>query len=104
MPFAATPRCYPERVWLVSRERAGRADRLGRVRLAGHADQHLLELEAGERLLVQQRLRDAVERAAVLGEQPDGPGVRLVREPGLLSVTQALRLLRERVVVRPHGP
>ena len=53
-----------------------------------------------KRLLLEQRDRDAVERSAVLLDQADGLGVRVVGEARLLVVAQALRLLRERVVVR----
>ena len=40
----------------------------------------------------------------MLREQADGLAVGVVGEPRLLGVAQALRLLRQRVIVGPHGP
>ena len=57
--------------------------------------------DAVERLLlaVEQRGGNAIERGTVHAEQPQRFGVRLIGEPGLLGVAQALRLLGQPVIV-----
>ncbi len=56
---------------------------------------------ANERLLLEQRLAQSIERRAMLLDQPHGLRVSLVGEPRLFVVPNALGLLRERIVVRP---
>src|SRR5919197_3625507 len=80
------------------------SDRLARAGLGLDVGEEPLDLVADERLLLEQRRREAVERAAVLGQQADRLVVRLVGEPSLLLVAEALRLLRERVAVGAHRP
>src|SRR3712207_2961479 len=86
------------------RDDADRADGLARARLRLHVREQRLDLLANERLLLEERVRDPVERRAVLRDEAQRLGVRLVREAGLLGVARLLRLLRERVVVRAHRP
>src|SRR5919108_2005229 len=60
------------------------------------------DLVADERLLLEQRIGEAVERGTVLREQADGLVVGTVGQTRLLHVAQPLRLLGERVVVGAH--
>src|SRR4051794_16136890 len=82
----------------------GHTDEVARARLHRSVREESLDFFAHERLLLEQRVRNAVERRAVLRQQADGLGVGLVGEARLLAVTQALRLLRQRVVVGAHRP
>src|SRR5438552_9250467 len=78
---------------------ARRADGLCGSRLGRDALNQLEHLFAPEGLLLEQRLREPVQRTAMLLRQPDGLGVCLVRQAGLLVITEPLRLFREGVVV-----
>src|SRR6266498_4685522 len=80
------------------------ADEVAGARLHSRVREKALDLFAHERLLLEQRVRDAVECGAMLAQQPYGLGERVVGKARLLAVAQALRLLRERVVVRAHRP
>ena len=64
-----------------------------------HAVEQLVELLPVERLLLQERTGEAVERGAMLREQPDRLVVRRVGEQGLFGVAEPLRLLGQRIVV-----
>src|SRR5262249_12996389 len=97
--YRRVPAPDPERL-----ERLDGADGFGSVRLARDRGEQLAQLGAGERLLLQQRVGDAVEQGAVLREEPDRLGVGVVCQPALFGVAEALRLLRQRVVVGPHRP
>ena len=66
--------------------------------------EHRLHLVANERFLLEERVREPVERGAVLRDQPDRLLVGVVGQAGLLLVAQPLRLLGERVVVGAHRP
>ena len=61
-------------------------------------------LVADERLLLEQRPREAVESGPMLGDQADRLHVGVVGEAGLLLVAHALGLLGQRVVVGAHRP
>ena len=65
MPCAATPRDATDRL-LGSADARTRADGLGRARLGLDVGEERAELVAVERLVLEQRLRDPVERGAVL--------------------------------------
>src|SRR5437588_11258769 len=84
---------------LLRYDRARDADRLGRPRLRVDVRQHRNDFLADERLLLEERHSETVERCAVLLQQPQSLGVRRVGEQGMLAVAQPLRLLRQRVVV-----
>ena len=81
---------------------ARRADALGGVRLGLHVGEQRLQLGPVQGLLLEQLRRDAVEGAPVLGDEPDGLRVGLIRQARLLVVAEALRLLGQRVVVGPQ--
>src|SRR6266540_1411552 len=66
--------------------------------------EELLHVLAVERLLLEQRSREPLERSAVQLDQPYGLEVGTVRESRLLVVAKPLGLLRERVVVGAHRP
>src|SRR6266542_5816313 len=78
------------------------ADEVARSRLHSRVGEEALDLVAHERLLLEQRARDTVERRAVLAQQAHGLGEGVIRETRLLAVAEPLRLLRQRVVVRAH--
>src|SRR4029450_2719146 len=80
------------------------ADEVARARLDSGVGEQALDLLAYERLLLEQRVGHAIERGAVLAQQPYGLGERMVGESRLLAVAQPLRLLGQRVVVRAHRP
>src|SRR5215470_2851661 len=82
-----------------ARQRNDAADGLARARLGLDVGQEREHLRADERLLLEQRLGEAVERDAVLRDQPHGLLVGVVGEPRLFLVADPLRLLGERVVV-----
>src|SRR5687768_30937 len=69
------------------------ADGLRGLRLRLDVGEERLELRAVERLLLEQRLGDPVERVSVLQEKPLRLVVRLVGQSRLLRVAQTLRLL-----------
>src|SRR6476660_2956907 len=80
-------------------ESAHDADGVGRARLGLDAPEERRELVAVERLLLEQRRRDAVERGPVLADEPHRLVMGAVGQTPLLAVAQSLRLLRQRVVV-----
>src|SRR5215210_8400509 len=85
------------------RQYADRPDRVAGVRLRANVSHERCEVVAVERLLVEQRSGDPVERRTVLLEESNGLVVRAVREAALLAVAEALGLLGEGVVVGTHG-
>src|SRR5919198_3605188 len=99
-PVRSSPR-WPT---LVIGELDHAADGFAGVRLRLDARQQLLELRPHERLLLEQRVGELVERPAVFGEEAERLRESVVTQPRLLLVAQALRVLRERVVVRAHRP
>jgi hypothetical protein len=66
--------------------------------------QEFRELRPRQRLLLQERLGDAVEHGTVLRQQAYSVRVGVVRQVSLLAVAQPLRLLRKGVVVGAHRP
>ena len=63
-----------------------------------------MQFVANERLLLEQGYREPVERGSVLLDQALRLLVGVVGETGLLGVAKSLRLLGERLIVRPHCP
>src|ERR687887_846276 len=100
----STLRSYPRGPTLVIGELDHAADGFAGVRLRLDACQQLLELRPHERLLLEQRVGELVERPAVFGEEAERLREGVVTQPRLLLVAEALRVLRERVVVRAHRP
>src|SRR3990172_1948030 len=86
------------------RKRANGADRLRGAGLGNDVREQRLELRTVERLLLEERLGDAVESRAVLDEQSLRLLVGEARQPRRLGVAQPLGLLGERVVVGAHRP
>src|SRR5438093_160786 len=99
LPAGSSPRAG-----LALVQRPDDADRLGGARLGLDVAEDREQLVARERLLLEQRVRDAVEERAMLRDQPNRLTVRLVGEPRLLLVAHAFRLLREGVVVGADRP
>ena len=66
------------------------------------SDKQLGDLEARERLALEQRLCEPVELDAVLGDHPCSPDQGALGDLAQLAVAQLLGLLRQRIVVGPH--
>src|SRR6266536_6609501 len=80
------------------------ADEVAGTGLDRNVGQQGLDFLAHERLLLEQRLCDAIECDAMLREQANCLLERMVGQPCLLLVAETLRLLGARVVVRAHRP
>src|SRR5437868_7048915 len=100
MARTATGRMLPARRLLARRQGADDADLSGLARLRLDVGQQRLELVAHERLLLEERAGEAVERRSVLLQELERAVERLVGQARLLDVAESLRLLRQRVVVR----